>query len=56
MAKKKKYYDPEYNRIVDESVPKQQYQWFCDNDPYFNKSYEQFLEENFMPPKKYLIE
>lgn len=25
----KKYYDPEYDRIVDESVPKQQYEWFA---------------------------
>ena len=24
----KKYYDPEYDRIVDESVPRKQYEWF----------------------------
>ena len=24
----KKYYDPEYDRVVDESVPKKQYEWF----------------------------
>ena len=26
----KKYYDPEYDRIVDESVPKKQYEWFAE--------------------------
>ena len=24
----RKFYDPEYDRIVDESVPKKQYAWF----------------------------
>ena len=42
----KKYYDPEYDRIVDESVPRKQYEWFK-GQSWFRKSYEQFLTENF---------
>lgn len=42
----KKYYDPECDRIVDESVPRKQYEWFK-SQSWFHKSYEQFLEENF---------
>ena len=42
----KKYYDPEYDRIVDESVPRKHYEWFK-SQSWFHKSYEQFLEENF---------
>lgn len=42
----KKYYDPEYDRIVDESVPKKQYEWFA-QQCWFHKSYEEFLADNF---------
>lgn len=43
----RKYYDPEYDRIVDESVPRKQYQWF-ESQSWFHESYEQFLAENFL--------
>lgn len=43
----KKFYDPEYDRIVDESVPKKQYEWFR-KQSWFHKSYEQFLADNFL--------
>ncbi len=43
----KKYYDPEYDRIVDESVPRKQYEWF-ECQIWFHNSYEQFLIENFL--------
>lgn len=43
----KKYYDPEYDRVVDESVPKKQYEWFK-SQSWFHKSYEQFLADNFL--------
>ena len=42
----KKYYDPEYDRIVDESVPRKQDEGFK-GQSWFHKSYEQFLAENF---------
>lgn len=42
-----KYYDPEYDRIVDESVPKKQYEWFK-AQPWFKKTYEEFLTGNFL--------
>ena len=43
----KKYYDPEYDRIVDESVPKKQYEWFA-AQRWFHKTYEEFLKDNFL--------
>ena len=43
----KKYYDPEYDRIVDESVPKKQYEWFA-AQKWFHKTYEEFLADNFL--------
>lgn len=43
----KKYYDPEYDRVVDESVPKKQYEWFA-QQCWFHKSYDEFLADNFM--------
>ena len=43
----KKYYDPEYDRIVDESVPQKQFEWFR-KQKWFHKSYEQFLTDNFL--------
>jgi len=42
----RKFYDPEYDRIVDELVPKRQYEWF-NAQPWFHKTYEDFLAENF---------
>ena len=42
----KKYYDPEYDRIVDEDVIKKQYEWFS-TQAWFTKTYEQFRDENF---------
>ncbi len=42
----KKYHDPEYDRVVDESVPKKQYEWFA-QQPWFHKSYDEFLADNF---------
>lgn len=42
----KRYYDPEYDRIVDESVIKRQYECFA-KQGWFHKSYEQFRTENF---------
>lgn len=47
----KKYYDPEYDRIVDESVPRKQYEWFS-KQSWFHKTYRQFLEDNFLPADK----
>lgn len=46
-VKEKKFYDPEYDRIVDESVIKKQYDWFK-SQSYFCKTYEQFLADNFL--------
>lgn len=43
----KKYYDPEYDRIVDESAPKKQYEWFSAQS-WFHKTYEEFLSDNFL--------
>ena len=48
MARKRRYYDPEYDRIVGEDVPKKQYEWFRTHYSWFNKSYEQFLADNFL--------
>ena len=43
----KKYYDPEYDRIVDETVPQKQYECFLSYS-WFDKTYEQFLTDNFL--------
>ena len=51
----KKYYDPEYGRIVDESEISKQYEWFS-QQKWFHKTYEQFLSENFMNEDKAKIE
>lgn len=42
------YYDPEYDQVVDESVPRRQYEWFNKNASWFDQTYEQFLAENFL--------
>ena len=43
----KRYYDPEYDRIVDESVPRKQYEWFS-SQKWFHNMYEEFLSDNFL--------
>lgn len=43
----KRYYDPEYDRIVDESVPRKQYEWFS-SQKWFHNTYEEFLSANFL--------
>lgn len=40
------YYDPEYDRLTDETYIRRQYENFC-KESWFNKSYEEFLSENF---------
>lgn len=42
----RKFYDPEYDRVVDESIPQKQYAWFI-AQPWFHQTYEEFLAENF---------
>lgn len=42
----KKYYDPEYDRIVEEFVIQNQYEWFK-KQKWFHKDYETFKKENF---------
>lgn len=46
VEKFRRFYDPEYDRIVDESVPKRQYEWFK-SQSWFHKTYAQFLADNF---------
>lgn len=43
----KNYYDPEYDRVVDETVIKRQYNWFS-KQPWFHKDYDTFRKENFL--------
>jgi hypothetical protein len=43
----KKFYDPEYDRVVDEAVPMSQYEWFKQQS-WFHKTYEEFLADNFL--------
>ena len=40
----KRYYAPEYDRVVDESVPRKQYEWFK-RQSWFHSSYEQFYRK-----------
>lgn len=47
----KKYYDPEYDRLITEDVIKEQWEYFQRAGS--TKSYEQFKEENFMDAKYY---
>lgn len=46
----KKYYDPEYDRIVDEAEIQKQFHWF-NQQSWFHKSYEQFKADNFCEHK-----
>ena len=43
----KKYYDPEYDRMVNEDYIRNQYDWFS-KQPWFNKDYETFKRDNFI--------
>lgn len=43
----KKYYDPEYDKIVSEGYVRNQYNWFKNNMPYLHQTFEQFAENNF---------
>ena len=45
-----RYYDPEYDREVDEEYIMNQFKWF-EKQSWFNKSYEQFKAENFTEMK-----
>jgi hypothetical protein len=47
----KKYHDPEYDRIVDETEVRKQYEWFA-QQTWFNKSFEEFAEDNFTEIKE----
>ena len=42
----KLYYDYEYERLVDETIPEHQYRYFKENMGY-TESYETFLKDNF---------
>ncbi len=44
--KMKKYYDSEYDRVVNEDIILKQYEWFVKQE-WFNKSYEEFRKDNF---------
>lgn len=46
ISENNKYYDPEYDRVVDENVIKNQYEWFS-KQKWFDKTYEQFKDDNF---------
>lgn len=41
----KKYYDPEYDREVDEAYIRRQYNWFKSHG--MKKSYDEFVADNF---------
>lgn len=47
----RKYYDPEYDRVVTEDVIRKQFEWF-DKQPWFNKNYEDFKRDNFIEINK----
>lgn len=47
----RKFYDPEYDRIVDETEVRKQYEWFA-QQTWFNKSFEEFAEDNFTEIKE----
>lgn len=51
MSEERKFYDPEYDRIVDESVTKRQYEWFHAQSG-FHKTYEEFLQDKFTELKE----
>lgn len=45
-VEKRRFYDPEQDKLVNENVPKHQYEWFSQQS-WFNKTYEEFLADNF---------
>lgn len=47
----RKFYDPEYDRVVDELIPQKQYEWFS-KQPWFHQTYEDFLIKNFIAIEK----
>ena len=47
----RKFYDPEYDRMVDENTVRHQYEWFA-QQTWFHKTFEQFAEENFTEIKE----
>lgn len=44
--KNMKYYDPEYDQMVEEDYIRGQFSWFK-KQKWFHKTYEQFKEDNF---------
>ena len=50
----KHYYDPEYDRIVDENEVKRQYEWFS-KQAWFSKSLEDFTKDNFDEVNRYKV-
>lgn len=50
-----RYYDPEYDRIVDEKEVKRQFDFFASQGWGFKKTYEQFANDNFRALKAYLV-
>lgn len=51
-----KFYDWEYERVVDEWVPLSQYLYFSESVPWFSKSYVDFLKENFWTEDEEIID
>ena len=49
----KKYYDPEYDRIVDEKEVRRQFDYFAGRG-WCNESFEAFAADNFQKLRKYL--
>lgn len=47
----RKFYDPEYDRVVDETVTKKQYAWF-QSQSWYHDTYENFLKNNFTELKE----
>ena len=44
----RKFYDPEYDKIVSETYVRNQYNWFENNMPYLHQTFESFAEKNFI--------
>lgn len=50
----KRYYDPEYDRIVDETEVIRQYEWFKNHCGWFKETFEEFAKDNFIPEEDYI--
>ena len=50
-----RYYDPEYERIVDDKEVKRQFDFFAGQNQGFNKTFDQFVNDNFRSLKAYLV-